>query len=163
ACTSLISPVIWVGVTNIYLPQDTYTWYDPAPPVELKCYRVLFGPTPIGSSAWETTPIGAVVSDNFDRDSLGTNWIILTNASATVVSNQLFFNQTNLNYSRQVYYQPWQTCSDEWTISWNQRFDALDANSRGVGVGIKNFQIFGGTNRGYNALLCGSGTNLGKM
>jgi lysophospholipase L1-like esterase len=39
----------------------------------------------------------------------------------------------------------------------------LNANSRGVGVGLKNFQAFGGDDRGFNALLCGSGADLGKM
>src|SRR6185503_7531561 len=60
-------------------------------------------------------------------------------------------------------YQPWQTCSDSWTIRWRQRFGTLNANSRGVGVGLKNFQTFGGNDRGYNGLLCGSGPDLGKM
>jgi lysophospholipase L1-like esterase len=162
ACTNLAPPTIWFGLTNIILPQKDYTWYDPVAIEPQKFYRVVPGPTYPGAG-WETTPIGAVVADNFDRDSLGTNWVVLADTSVSINSNQLFFNHTNTSYVRQVYYQPWETCSDEWTIRWSQRFATLDATSFGVGVGIKNFQPFGGTDRGYNGILCGTGTNLGRM
>lgn len=163
ACSNLAPPVKWVGLTNIQLPQANYTWYDSSAAGGQRFYRVVPGPTSIGSTAWETSPVGAVVFDDFNRSALGTNYIILSGANVSVSSNQLFFNQTDVNNSRQVYYQPWQTCSDEWTIRWRQRFAALDANSRGVGVGLKNFQTFGGNDRGYNGLLCGAGADLGKM
>ncbi len=162
ACTNLAPPAIWFGLTNIILPQKDFTWYDPAPVEPLKFYRVIAGSTFPGGG-WETTAVGAVVTDTFDRASLGSNWIILGDTSVSLNSNQLFFNQTNTIYSRQVYYQPWETCSDEWTVRWSQRFDSLNSISRGVGVGIKNFQVFGGSDRGYNGLLCGSGSDLGKM
>jgi lysophospholipase L1-like esterase len=163
ACSNLAPPVNWVGLTNVLLTQSTYTWYDPSPPEQQRFYRVVPGSTPTGGSAWETSPVGAVVSDDFNRSALGANYVVTSGANVSVSSNQLFFNQTDVNYSRQVYFQPWQTCSDEWTIHWTQRFAALNANSRGVGVGLKNFQTFGGDDRGYNGLLCGAGADLGKM
>jgi lysophospholipase L1-like esterase len=162
-CSNLAPPVNWVGLTNVLLPQANYTWFDPSPAKQQRFYRVVPGPTSIGSSAWETSPVGAVVFDDFNRSALGSNYVILSGANVSVSSNQLFFNQTDVNYSRQIYFQPWQTCSDEWTIRWSQRFATLDANSRGVGVGLKNFQTFGGNDRGYNGLLCGAGADLGKM
>jgi lysophospholipase L1-like esterase len=112
---------------------------------------------------WETSDIGTIWSDNFNRASLGTNWIILGGANAMIVSNQLQFSQTNLDTTRQVYYQPWLFCSDSWTLRWTERFGALDANSTGVGMGIKNFQAAGGDDRGWNALLSGAGTNRGRL
>jgi uncharacterized repeat protein (TIGR01451 family) len=113
---------------------------------------------------WETSEIGAVWSDNFNRATLGPNWIVPgPSVNASIVSNELMFAQTSLNNSRQVYYDPWQICSDSWTIRWSQRFGVLDANSRGVGVGIKNFQAAGGNDRGYNGLLVGAGSDLGQM
>ena len=115
------------------------------------------------ASVWETADIGAVWSDNFNRPSLGTNWVILGSANASIVTNQLRFVHANTDTSRQVYYQPWLTSSDQWTLRWSQRFGTLDAGSVGVGVGIKNFQAAGGNDRGYNALLYGAGANMGKM
>ena len=112
---------------------------------------------------WETSDIGAVWSDNFIRAALGTNWVILGSANASIVGNELRFVQTNADTSRQVYYQPWLTSSDQWTLRWSQRFGTLDANSAGVGAGLKNFQAAGGNSQGYNALLCGAGSNLGRM
>ena len=110
---------------------------------------------------WETAEIGAVWSDNFNRALLGSNWIAIGGANITVVSNQLRFSETNANFGRQVYYQPWLTCSDSWTIRWSQRFEALTSSGYGVGVGIKNFQEYGGTNRGYNVILYGTGIHMG--
>jgi lysophospholipase L1-like esterase len=107
--------------------------------------------------------IGVVWSDNFDRLSLGTDWSILGGANATIVSNELCLAQSDYVSARQVYYQPWLTCSDRWTLRWTERFGALDANSLGVGVGLKNFQAAGGNDRGYNALLSGAGSGLGRM
>ena len=161
-CSNLAPPVKWVGLTNVLLPQANYTWYD-SPAGRQRFYRLVPGPISIGSLAWETSPVGTVVFDDFNRSALGTNYVILSGANVSVSSNQLFLNQTDVNYSRQVYYQPWQTCSDEWTIRWSQRFGSLNSNSTGVGVGIKNFQTFGGNDRGYNGLLCGAGADLGKM
>jgi lysophospholipase L1-like esterase len=115
------------------------------------------------SSPWETSDIGAVWSDNFNRASLGTNWVILGSANASIVSNELLFVQGDQDSARQVYYQPWLISSDQWTLRWSQRFGTLDEGSVGVGVGIKNFQAAGGNDRGYNALLYGAGTNIGKM
>jgi hypothetical protein len=118
---------------------------------------------PVDASTWETADIGAVWSDTFDRASLGTNWVILGSVNATIVSSGLCFTQTNVDQTRQVYYQPWQTCSSAWTLRWTQRFGTLDAGSLGVGFGIKNFQAQGGDDRGYNGLLSGAGTNRGCM
>jgi lysophospholipase L1-like esterase len=112
---------------------------------------------------WDTAPIGIVWSDDFNRASLGTNWTILGSAAATIVANEIQLSETNTAYSRQVYYQPWLTCSDHWTLRWTQRFSALDSSSLGVGVGLKNFQAAGGDDVGYNALLSGAGSSLGKM
>src|SRR5207249_10282118 len=72
-------------------------------------------------------------------------------------------DQSNINLSRQLYYQPWLTSSDAWIIRWSQRFAALNSSSFGVGVGIKNFQASGGNDRGYNGLFSGAGAYLGKM
>ena len=83
---------------------------------------------------------------------LGTNWTILGSANASITGNELLLDQSNINLSRQVFYQPWLTSSDEWTIRWSERFGALSSTSRGVGVGIKNFQAAGGNDRGYNGL-----------
>jgi hypothetical protein len=112
---------------------------------------------------WETSNIGAVWSDDFNRAALGSNWIILSNATATIVSNELRFAQTNLNAARAVYYQPWLTCASAWTLRWTQRFGTVDNGSIGVGFGLKNFQAAGGNDRGYNAMLNGAGANRGMM
>jgi lysophospholipase L1-like esterase len=162
-CWNLSAPIIWTGVTNLFLSQSNYTWYDPSNSREQRFYRLLPGPIAVGNSPWETVPMGAVIADNFDRVALGSNWIVLADTSVAISSNQLSFTQSNVNYSRQVYYQPWETCSDSWTIRWTERFGALSSNSLGVGVGLKNFQTFGGDDRGYNAMVCGSGPNFGKM
>src|ERR1041385_1650685 len=112
---------------------------------------------------WETSPIGALWNDDFNRGSLGANWIVLGSPNAAIVGSELQLSQTNTDYSRQLYYQPWLTCSDHWTIRWGQRFSALNSSSIGVGVGLKNFQAAGGNDVGYNALFAGAGSNLGKM
>jgi lysophospholipase L1-like esterase len=111
---------------------------------------------------WETADIGAVWSDNFNRIELGSNWIILGDVNASLAANELQFAHTNTDTSRQVYYQPWLTSSDGWTLRWSQRF-GTDTNCVGLGVGIKNFQALGGNDRGYNALLYGGGPDVGKM
>jgi len=113
------------------------------------------------SSAWESADIGAVWSDDFNRASLGSNWVVLGGANVTVVSNEISFNETNVNLARQAYYLPWLTCSDSWTIRWSQRFETLTSLGYGVGVGIKNFQDYGGTNRGYNVIFYGTGIHMG--
>jgi len=114
--------------------------------------------------AWETSDIGAVWSDDFNRESLGTNWVIVNNANASIAGNELRFVQTNLNLGRQVYYLPWLTCSDHWTLRWSQRFGPLDTNSTGIGVGILNVQaVPGGNDRSYNAQLHGAGPHFGQL
>jgi lysophospholipase L1-like esterase len=162
-CSNLVSPVDWVGLTNLALPQPSYTWHDPSPTVQQQFYRVVPGPIPIGNSSWEAMPMEALVSDNFNRASLGADWVVLGDTTVSISANELLFNHATISLSRQVYYQPWQTCSDTWTIRWTERFGALNANSRGVGVGIKNFQTFGGNDREYNGLVCGASPDLGKM
>ena len=112
---------------------------------------------------WETSEIGAVWSDNFDRASLGTNWVVMNNANVSIVGNELRFSESNVDPTRRVYYLPWLTCSDHWTLRWSQHFGALDAGSYGVGVGILNFQAAGGNDRSYNAVLYGAGTDIGMM
>jgi lysophospholipase L1-like esterase len=119
--------------------------------------------TQAGESQWERADIGVVWSDNFDRASLGANWVITNNADASIVNNELMFNQPDVHYEKQVFYLPWLTCSDHWTLRWSQRFDVLNATSYGVGVGILNFQAAGGNDRGYNAVILGAGTDFGKM
>ena len=116
----------------------------------------------LSPTGWETSPIGTLWSDNFDRASLGSNWTALGTVNATIVANELQFVQTNTDYSRALYYQPWLTCSDHWTIRWTQRFSALNSSSLGVGVGLKNFQAAGGNDVNYNALFAGAGASLGK-
>jgi GDSL-like Lipase/Acylhydrolase family len=113
-------------------------------------------------SGWETSPIGVLWFDNFDRAALGTNWITVGSVNATIVGNELQLSQTNTDSSRQLYYQPWLTCSDHWMIRWTQRFSALNSSSLGVGVGVKNFQAAGGNDVNYNALFAGAGANVGK-
>jgi lysophospholipase L1-like esterase len=153
----------WLGLTNVTLSGPTLTWYDPqAATVPQRYYRVVPGPIPVGYATWEVLDIGALWSDDFNRASLGSNWVILGGANAVVTNNELSISQTNVNLSRQLYYQPWLLSSDEWTIRWSQQFGALNAG-RGVGVGIKNFQAAGGDDRGYNGLLSGSGADLGQM
>jgi uncharacterized repeat protein (TIGR01451 family) len=115
------------------------------------------------TSPWETSEIGSVWSDDFNRAALGSNWIVLGGANVSLAGNELLFNHSNVDLFRQVYYQPWLTCSDQWTIRWRQRFGSLDATSYGVGVGIKNFQAAGGNDRGYNAVLGGVGAGQGRM
>jgi len=124
---------------------------------------LMTGPAGVTGSVWETTDVGAVWSDNFDRGSLGTNWVIVNSANATIVGNELLFNQTDVDLTRRVYYLPWRTCSDHWTLRWSQRFSAMDGDSYGVAVGILNSQAGGGNDRGYNAVLWGAGTDVGSM
>ena len=111
---------------------------------------------------WEQSNIGVVWSDNFNRTSLGLNWVVL-GADAGITGNQLMFSESRLDSSRQMYYDPWLFCSDSWTLSWNERFGTLNTKSTGVGLGIKNFQAAGGNDRGYNATLGGAGSARGKM
>src|SRR5262249_51689284 len=154
----------WIGLTNITLTAATNVWYDPqGATAPQRYYRIVPGPIPIGVPSWEVSTIGALWSDDFHRTALGSNWIILGGANASIVGNELLLDQSNVSLSRQVYYQPWPTCSDEWTVRWTQRFATLSAGSRGVGVGIKNFQAAGGNDRGYNGLLSGAGADFGKM
>jgi lysophospholipase L1-like esterase len=117
---------------------------------------------PLPAPIWETSDIGAVFQDDFNRDTLGTNWVV-EDVNAAMVGNELQLVHTNTVSSRRMYYWPWLTSSDAWTIRWTQRFGALDTASIGVGVGIANFQDAGGDNRGYNGLVCGAGANLGSM
>ena len=111
---------------------------------------------------WERSDIGVIWSDNFNRSSMGGNWVIL-GADASINGNQLMFSESKLDQSRQMYYDPWLFCSDSWTLSWNEHFDTLSTKSTGVGLGIKNFQAAGGNDRGYNAILGGAGSARGKM
>ena len=115
------------------------------------------------AARWETSEVGAVWSDSFDRASLGTNWVIMSDANVSLAGNELRFAETNADLTRQVYYDPWLTSSDRWTLRWTQRFGATNDSSFGVGVGIVNFQAAGGNDRGYNALLNGAGANYGQM
>src|SRR4051812_33279142 len=78
----------------------------------------------LSPTGWETSPIGALWSDNFDRAALGPNWTILGTVNAVIAGNELQISQTNTVYSRALYYQPWLTCSDHWAIRWTQRFSA---------------------------------------
>jgi lysophospholipase L1-like esterase len=154
----------WTGLTNITLPSPSMAWFDPQSATQAqRFYRIVPGPIAVSDGTWETSDIGAVWSDDFNRPALGSNWVVLGNANVNISNNELQFAQVNTDYSRQVYYQPWLTSSDEWTIRWTQRFGALDASSFGVGVGIKNFQAAGGNDRGYNGLLLGAGSDLGQM
>lgn len=102
ACSNLAPPVTWMGITNLVLSQPDYTWTVPLGFGQQQFYRLLPGPIQVGNSPWETLPMGALVSDNFDRLSLGSNWIVLADTSVNITSNQLVFNHANVNYSRQV-------------------------------------------------------------
>jgi lysophospholipase L1-like esterase len=161
---SLAASNRWTGLTNIVLPSPTFAWFDPQSTTQSqRFYRIVPGPIGVSDGTWETTDIGAVWSDDFNRATLGSNWIVLGTANVSITNNELQFAQFNTDFSRQVYYLPWLISSDEWTIRWTQRFGALDGTSFGVGVGIKNFQASGGNDRGYNGLLLGTGPDLGKM
>jgi hypothetical protein len=154
----------WTGLTNITLPAPSMSWFDLQSATQAqRFYRIVPGPIAVSDGTWETSDIGVVWSDDFNRATLGSNWVVLGTANVNVTNNELQFAQINTDYSRQVYYQPWQISSDEWTIRWTQRFGALDSASYGVGVGIKNFQASGGNDRGYNGLLLGAGPGLGQM
>ena len=72
----------------------------------------------LASGAWETSEIGAVWADDFNRASLGANWINLGSANANLTANELRFSETSYNSARRVYYQPWLIGSDAWTIRW---------------------------------------------
>jgi Lysophospholipase L1 and related esterases len=164
-----VSPLLgpsnhWTGLTNITLPAPSMAWFDPQSATQAqRFYRIVPGPIPVFDGTWETSDIGVLWSDDFNRAALGSNWVVLGNANVTISNNELQFAQFNTDYSRQVYYLPWLISSDEWTIRWTQRFGALDSTSFGVGVGIKNFQASGGNDRGYNGLLLGTGPDTGKM
>jgi hypothetical protein len=154
----------WIGLTNIVLPSPTFAWFDPQSATQAqRFYRILPGPIGVSDGTWETSDIGVVWSDDFNRPSLGSNWVVQGTANVIITNNELQFTQFNTDFSRQVFYLPWLISSDEWTIRWTQRFGALEATSYGVGVGIKNFQASGGNDRGYNGLLLGTGPDLGKM
>jgi lysophospholipase L1-like esterase len=154
----------WVGMTNLVLASPTVAWLDLQSATQSqRYYRLVPGPIPTSDGVWETSDIGVVWSDDFNRATLGSNWVVLGNANVSITNNELQFAQVNVDNSRQVYYQPWLTSSDGWTIRWTQRFGALDSISYGVGIGIKNFQAAGGNDRGYNGLLLGTGPDFGKM
>lgn len=165
ASSSLGLSSYWIGLTNIFLtPPPATVWFDPqSTQFSRRFYRVVPGPIGITSGAWETSDIGIVWSDDFSGATLGSNWIVLGNANVSITNNELQFAQADTDYSRQIYYQPWLTSSDGWTIRWTQRFGALNAASFGLGVGVKNFQAGGGNDRGYNGLLLGAGPSLGQM
>jgi lysophospholipase L1-like esterase len=159
-CSPSVDPAsaIWTDLTNLTLTAATNTWNDPWPAQDpSRYYRVA------QSSPWEYADIGAVWSDDFNRASLGTNWVVLGGLDTRISKKRLLLNQSSINLSQQLYYQPWLISSDAWTIRWTQHFGALNANSFGVGVGIKNFQAAGGNDRGYNGLLSGAGAYMGKM
>ena len=120
----------WMALTNLASPSGTIQFIDlNATNFSQRVYRAVLTP----ASVWETADIGAVWSDNFDRPALGTNWIILGGANATIMTNQLQFVHASTDTSRQVYYQPWLTSSDQWTLRWSQRFGT---NAGTVGVGF---------------------------
>jgi lysophospholipase L1-like esterase len=156
ASTNLVD---WTALTNLASPSGAIQFIDlNATNFSQRFYRAVLTP----ASVWEAADIGAVWSDNFDRAALGANWIILGGANASLITNQLQFVHANTDTSRQVYYQPWLTSSDQWTLRWSQCF-GTNAGTLGVGVGLKNFQAAGGDDRGYNALLYGAGANIGKI
>lgn len=108
---------------------------------------------------WETSDIGVVWSDDFNRATLGTNWVSVTGNSPAIVGNELFIDSG----ASDVVFAPWFICSDSRTLRWTQRFSGINANSYGIGVGLKNMQVYGGTNRAYNAILSGSGGWFGQF
>lgn len=101
---------------------------------------------------WETSDIGIVWSDDFNRSTLGSNWGLFGGSAITLTNNEILVSPGD-GY---LLYQPWLISSDAWTLRWKQRFAVLNATSYGVGVGLKNLQIYGGTNRAYNAILSGA-------
>lgn len=107
---------------------------------------------------WDSSDVGVVWSDDFNRATLGPNWVLVDGASASIIGDELF-----MSGGGEVVFAPWFICSDSWTIRWKQRFSALDANSYGIGVGLKNMQLYGGTNVGYNALLSGAAGWFGQF
>jgi len=107
---------------------------------------------------WETSNIGVVWSDDFNRATLGTNWVLLDGATSSIVGDELF-----MTGGGQLVFAPWFISSDSWTLRWKQRFSAIDANSYGIGVGLKNMQVYGGTNRAYNAILSGAAGWFGQF
>ena len=99
--------------------------------------------------AWETSDIGVVWSDDFNRATLGTNWVLFGGNAITLTNNEILVGPGDGN----LLYQPWLISSDSWTLRWKQRFIVLNTSSYGVGVGLRNLQKYGGTNRAYNAIL----------
>ena len=107
--------------------------------------------TPV-SAGWETSEIGVVWSDDFNRATLGTNWVLFGGNAITLTNNEILVGPGDGN----LLYQSWLISSDSWTLRWKQRFIVLNASSYGVGVGLRNLQKYGGTNRAYNAILSGA-------
>src|SRR5262249_49344658 len=81
----------WTNLADVILTAPTSVWLDPEPATgPQRYYRLVPGPVPASRpSPWENSDIGAVWSDDFNRDTLGPNWIILGSANASIVSNEL--------------------------------------------------------------------------
>jgi lysophospholipase L1-like esterase len=112
----------------------------------------------LNTARWDTSDVGVVWSDDFNRPTLGTNWALFGGTAITHTNNEILVSPGD-GY---LLYQPWLISSDAWTLRWTQRFAVLNATSYGVGVGLRNLQIYGGTNRAYNALLSGTGGWFGQ-
>src|SRR5205823_6596269 len=90
-------PINWVSVTNLTLTGPTNWWYDPQPAtIPQRFYRVGAIPATAQSRPlpWETADIGAMWTDDFNRASLGANWIVLGGANVSILGDELVFDQS---------------------------------------------------------------------
>lgn len=117
----------------------------------------------VALAQYETTPIGVVWSDNFNRVSLGANWTVNGASVATVEANTLKVSAASAAVANSVVYNPWYVCADQWTVAWAQWWTNFDANSYGCLVGLHNEQSQGGDDRNYYAELLGAGGSINKL
>src|SRR5206468_8115462 len=63
----------WMNLADLILTAPTNVWLDPQPATgPQRYYRLAPGPTPASRPVpWENSDIGAVWSDDFNRDALG--------------------------------------------------------------------------------------------
>src|SRR5262245_4786745 len=87
-----ITPLLHYSTTPIRWPRATHCF-----PLSVLCLLLCTGagffsnPERVANLCpdWERSEIGVVWSDNFNRASLGPNWVILGGANATISGNQL--------------------------------------------------------------------------
>jgi lysophospholipase L1-like esterase len=79
--------------------------------------------------------VGTVLSDNFDRLLLGSDWI--TNALWMDIESDELHILASTNLASRAEYGPFQTLGQNWEIHWTYRNPIQSAHTPGVGIGIK--------------------------